>query len=140
MYLHGSMPLWMNRWLGAGLLTPLNKHEPIPGQPLDARPTKADDADVAYAHRALQRLVADTVRGVNAIQQVGSGVKSGVEVFALGLKLERERAVLENEDLVIVSMDLKNAHNSYFRDMTQKELETLDGSNPHIAMLERNCP
>ena len=54
-YLNCSMPFWLRRQLGSGLLTPLAKAEAAPGETADARPTKAEDIDTALWCQALQR-------------------------------------------------------------------------------------
>ena len=46
-YLNCSMPPWLRRQLGSGLLKPLAKAEAAPGVAVDARPTKAEDIDIA---------------------------------------------------------------------------------------------
>ena len=46
-YLNCSIPPWLQRQLGSGLLTPLAKAEAAPGETADARPTKAEDIDTA---------------------------------------------------------------------------------------------
>ena len=54
-YLGCSMPPWLRRQFGSGLLTPLAKAEAAPGRTVDARPTKAEDIDTALWCQALQR-------------------------------------------------------------------------------------
>ena len=53
-YLNGTMPPWLRRQLGSGLLTPLAKEPPVTGETPDSRPTKAEDIDTALWCKALQ--------------------------------------------------------------------------------------
>ena len=144
LYLDCTIPAWFRRQLGAGLLTPLAKAEPTPGQTVDARPTKAEDIDTALWCQALQRALtprpADdgSVTGVRSHlepQQLAVGVSGGCEILALGMKLKLDHANRHNASMVILSIDLKNAHNAFNRLEAQRALEKLSDHDPSLSSL-----
>ena len=135
LYLTGTMPRWLNRILGAGLLTPLIKKAPIEGEEVDARPTKAEDSDTALWCQALARSNVKNLREALAPQQVAVGVPAGCELLTLGLRLLVEKAIeTGDEDWVMVALDLKNAHNTSFRDKTQEQIEALIANFPALGL------
>ena len=133
------MPPWLRRQFGSGLLTPLAKAEAAPGETVDARPTKAEDIDTALWCQALQRLHTPKPKNGAAVegirkhlqpQQLSVGVSGGCDILVLGLKLKIEEAVSKGPKRVLVSLDLKNAHNSFNRREAQEALEALAAADP----------
>ena len=57
---------------------------------------------------------------------------SGCEIKIIGAKLIIEQAIIKLEDLVLVCLDLKNAHNAYKRSGAQ---ECLDGAGPGLKTI-----
>ena len=143
-YLDCSMPPWLRRQFGSGLLTPLAKAEAAPGETVDARPTKAEDTDTALWCQALQRshtpkpkngAAAEGIRKHLQPQQLSVGVSGGCDILVLGLKLKIEEAVSKGLKRVLVSLDLKNAHNSFNRREAQEALEALAAADPSLRSL-----
>ena len=121
-YLNCSMPPWLGRQLGSGLLKSLAKAEASPGETANARPTKAEDIDTALWCQALQRChtpkpkpgeAIDGIRKHLQPQQLSDGVSGGCQILVLGLKLKTEEAVSKGLKRVLVSHDLKNSHNIF---------------------------
>ena len=90
----------------------------MPGEPFDARPTKAEDIDTALWCKAIQRLhtpkpkpgeAIDGIRKHLQPQQLSVGVSGGCQILVLGLKLKIEEAISKGLRRVLVSLDLKNA-------------------------------
>lgn len=144
LYLDCSMPPWLRRQLGSGILTPLAKIEATDGETVDARPTKAEDIDTALWCQALQRgltpkpKAGEKVQGIRAHlepQQLSVGVSGGCDVLIFGLKLKIEEAVSKGLPRVLVSLDLKNAHNSFNRRKAQEALEALAATDPSLRSL-----
>ena len=116
LYLSRKLPPWLRTLLGGGLLTPLNKVEPVPSRSPDARPVKAEDLDTSLFCKALARDLTPAVKEVVIPQQLGVGVRGGVELVAVGLKIEYTNAVAKNVVEVFAQEDVENAHNEYDRD------------------------
>ena len=138
-YLKCSMPHWLRRQLGSGLLTPLAKAEAAAGETVDARPTKAEDIDTALWCQALQRShtpkpktgeVLEGIRKYLQPQQLSVGVSGGCQILVLGLKLKIEEAISKGLRRVLVSPDLKNAQNPFNRREAQEALESLAATDP----------
>mmetsp|Transcript_44298 Transcript_44298/g.56727 ORF Transcript_44298/g.56727 Transcript_44298/m.56727 type:complete len:604 (+) Transcript_44298:1667-3478(+) len=125
------MQPWLIRKLGAGLLTPLFKNE----TGSDARPTKAEDTDTALWSKAVQLHSVEPLCEHLKPQQMGVGVKGGVETLVLGLAISREVACNNGEDHIIMALDLKNAHNEYDRVEAQAEIEKAADECPHLSSL-----
>ena len=96
LYLSRKLPPWLRTCLGGGLLTPLNKVEPDPSRSPDARPVKAEDLDTSLYCKALARDLTPAVKEVVIPQQLGVGVRGGVELVAVALKIEYTNAVEKN--------------------------------------------
>ena len=133
------MPPWLRRQLGSGLLTPLAKAEAVPGETVDARPTKAEDTDTALWCQALQRChtpkpmpgeAIDGIRKHLQHQQPSVGVSGGCQILVLSLKLKTEEAISKGLRRALVSLDLKNSHNTLNSRKAQEALETLAATGP----------
>jgi hypothetical protein len=110
LYLKKGLAPWVRRILGGGLLTPLNKHAPPTN---DARPVKAEDFDTSSWCQAFAREIALIVVGHIGPQQLGIGVPGGIELYVHdGLKIKFELAVRDGVEVVLVTIDVNNAHNS----------------------------
>ena len=57
--------------------------------------------------------------------------------MVLGLKLKIEEAISKGLKSVLVSLDLKNAHNAFNRREAQEALETLAAIDPSLRPLVR---
>ena len=134
-YLSLKLPAWLRALLGGGLLTALNKNEPVPGQTPDARPVKAEDSDTSAWCKALGRVCTLAVQEYVAPQQFGVGVSGGVELYVHGFKILYEEAVRNNEEVVIVPIDIKNAHNDFPRQLAQVELIAAAHLDPRLIPL-----
>jgi hypothetical protein len=121
-YLAMGMPAWLRACLGGGLLTALNKSAPVSDQVPDARPVKAEDSDTSMWCKALARFQEAYVRNVVIPQQLGVGVAGGQELYVHGFNLKIEKATKDGRLLVVITVDIKNAHNSFDRIMTQEML------------------
>ena len=55
--------------------------------------------------------------------------------MVLGLKLKIEKAISKDLKRVLVSLDLKNSHNSFNRREAQEALETLAATDPPLRPL-----
>jgi len=119
LYLKKGLAPWVRRILGGGLLTPLNKHAPPTN---DARPVKAEDFDTSSWCQAFARKIAPIVVGHIGPQQLGIGVPGGIELYIHGLKIKFELAVRDGVEVVLVTIDVNNAHNSTPRALAQKNL------------------
>ena len=86
-YASGRLPRWVIRSLNGGLLTPLVKKPPPEGMKPDARPTNARDVDVTLPLKAIQRKAGPALLKRLGPQQLGVGVKNGVELKILGMKI-----------------------------------------------------
>ena len=75
------------------------------------RALKAEDFDTSAWTKALARSVASTVRDTVQPQQLG--VSGGVGTLDLGLMLCFVQQIANGVTAVAVSVDLKNAHNSF---------------------------
>ena len=73
--------------------------------------------------KALVRTAASTVRDTFQPLQLGFGVSGGVETLVLGLRLWFEKQVANSVTAVVVSIDLKNAHNSFSRTKCMEALK-----------------
>ena len=117
MYLSSKMVPWVRRLLGGGLLTPLNKKEPeLDPDKDEARPVKAEDFDVAAWTKASAHSSKKAVGRLVQPQQLAIGVAGGVEMIIISFKLMLELVVKHGGgDIVIIAIDIINAHNSYDR-------------------------
>ena len=115
LYLIAMILPWMRLTLGGGALTPISKEQFALGGGPDARPVKAEDPDTGAWTRALARKAASAVRDTAHPQQLGAGVSGGAETLVLGLRLWFEQQVANGMTAVAVSVDLKNALNSFSR-------------------------
>ena len=105
---------------------------------MDARPTKAEDIDTSLWCKALQRdLTKEVLKdgGPLAPQQLSVGVKGTCNILVLGLKLKIEEAMKLGHCKVLVSLDLKNAHNAFNRRKAQEALETAAAADPRLRPL-----
>ena len=134
-YLSLQLPAWLRALLGGGLLTALNKNEPVPGQIPDARPVKAEDSDTSAWCKALGRVSTPAVQEKVAPQQLGVGVSGGVELYVHGFKILYEVAVRSGMEVVIVAIDIKNAHNDFPRQAAQVELIAAAHLDPRLIPL-----
>ena len=121
-YLSMGMPAWLRACLGGGLLTALNKSAPVPDQTPDARPVKAEDSDTSLWCKSLARFTELSVRNEVVPQQLGVGVSGGLDLYVHGGNMKAERATSTGEKLVMIAVDIKNAHNSFDRVLTQTTL------------------
>ena len=115
-----------------------------PGETVDARPTKAEDIDTALWCKALQRFhtpkpkpggAIDGIRKHLQPQQLPVGVSGGCQILVLGPKLKIEEATSKSLRRALVSLDLKNAHNTFNRRKAQEALETLAATDPSLRPL-----
>jgi hypothetical protein len=113
----------------------LNKKAVVEGVETDARPTKAEDTDTALWCKAVQLAAVEPLCDHLAPQQLGVGVKSGVEILVLGLALSLEEACRKGDDHIIMALDLKNAHNEYDRIAAQAEIEEAADKCPDLNSL-----
>jgi len=73
-------------------------------------------------------------------QQLGVGVSGGCEIKVIGAKLKIEEAQRDGTHLVLVCLDLKNAHNEYCRAGAQAALDEhgqQDDCLKHLAQAHR---
>jgi len=133
----GRFPRWLTRSLNAGLITPLVKKPPAEGQTPDARPTNARDADVTLPLKAIQRKATPALRRLVGPQQLGVGVKNGVELKILGMKILADLHKAEGSPFVVVLVDLKNAHNAYDRNKAQTALDEAAAAEPELRDIAR---
>ena len=134
-YLSLQLPAWLRALLGGGLLTALNKNEPVPGQMSDARPVKAENGDTSSWCKALGRASTPAVQEKVAPQQLGVGVSGGVELYVHGFKIKYEVAVRDGVEVFIVAIDIKNAHNDFPRQEAQVELIAAAHLDPRLIPL-----
>ena len=80
---------------------------------------KAEDSDTSSWCKSLGRGLATAVKEAVAPQQFGVGVTGGVELYIQGFKIKFERAMQDNRAAAIVTIDVKNAHNSFPRHSAQ---------------------
>ena len=135
LYISMGMPAWLRACLGGGLLTALNKATPVPEIMPDARPVKAEDSDTSLWCKALARITEGSVRSEVIPQQLGVGVKGGQELYVHGANIKAQKATDDGVPLVIIAVDVKNAHNSFDRVLTQKALIEKASSNPGLIPL-----
>ena len=70
-----------------------------------------------------------------APQQLGVGVSGGVELYVHGFKILYEVAVRSGMEVVIVAIDIKNAHNDFPRQAAQVELIAAAHLDPRLIPL-----
>ena len=126
------MPTWLRQMLNSGLITLLDKKPAPDGQTPDARPTNARDIDISIWLKTIQRRGNAAARALVVTQQLAVGVTSGCEIKIIGAKLIIEQAIRKLEDLVLVCLDLKNAHNAYRQSGAQ---ECLDGAGQGLKTI-----
>ena len=139
-YFSCEMPTWLRKALNGGLLTPLVKKIAPEGETPDARPTNARDIDVSIWLKTIQRKANHAARKALEPQQLGVAVSGGCEIKVIGDKLKIEEAQREGTQLVLVCLDLKNAHNEYSRAGAQTALDHLGLQNDslkHLAQAHR---
>ena len=139
-YFSCEMPTWLRKALNGGLLTPLVKKIAPEGETPDARPTNARDIDVSIWLKTIQRKANHAARKALEPQQLGVAVSGGCEIKVIGDKLKIEEAQREGIQLVLVCLDLKNAHNEYSRAGAQTALDHLGLQNDslkHLAQAHR---
>ena len=134
-YVTGQMPAWLRRCLGGGLLSPLCKEEPTPGQTVDARPTKAEDCDTSVWSAALQKELCSAVRDKVTPEQLGVGVSGGCEAHALCPKLEISEATRNGKLIASATIDIANAHNEFARDFAIDEMNAQAKADPRLGPL-----
>ena len=126
LYLSNSMPSWLYALFGTGLLVPIHKKQPVDNQDPDARPVCMESgADVLLWCKAASRALVPAVMRQVMPQQLAIGLSGGVDALILGTKLIVEQAKKSGEKLVVVGLDLKNAHNSFSREATREAVEKL---------------
>ncbi len=106
-------------WL-AGRLIPLRDKST-----LKIRPIAVSECIMRLANRAISKLFKDQILKVLAPIQLGYGVNSGSEVIVHLLQTYAKDIVSSEEELVIKSLDLKNAFNSVSRDAIYKGVKDL---------------
>jgi hypothetical protein len=121
-YLSMGMPAWLRACLGGGLLTALNKSAPVLNETPDARPVKAEDSDTSLWCKALARFTEVPVRNEVIPQQLGAGVSGGQDLYVHGGNMKAEKATLVGDPLVMIAVDVKNAHNSFDRVLTKMKI------------------
>ena len=126
----------MRRVLGCVVLTPLNKHAP-PAH--DARPVKAEDFDTSSWCQAFARKLAPIVAEHTGPQQLGIGVRGGIELYIHGLKIHYEIAVRDGVEVVFIKIDVVNAHNSFPRALAQQNLIDRAKNDPRLIPLAVAC-
>ena len=136
-YAGGRLPRWVTRSLNGGLLTPLVKKPPPEGQNPDARPTNARGIDVTLPLKAIQRKAGPALLRQVGPQQLGVGVKNGVELKILGMKMLICFHRADGTPFVIVLIDLKNAHNEYDRRKAQTALDEAAAADPELRDIAR---
>jgi len=107
--------------LGGGLLTPLDKVEPVPTRSPDARPVNAEDLDTSHCCKPLARDLTPAVKEAVIPQQLGAGVRGGVELVAVALKIEYTNSVEMNVVGVFAQEDVEDVHNECDRDKAQED-------------------
>jgi hypothetical protein len=68
-------------------------------------------------------------------QQLGVGVRGGVELVAVALKIEYTNAVANNVAGLFAQDDVENAHNEYNRDKAQEAIIAAAHKNPRLIKL-----
>jgi hypothetical protein len=126
------MPTWLRQVLNSGLITPLVKKPAPDGQTQDLRPTNARDIDISIWLKTIQRRGNAAARALVVTQQLAVGVTGGCEIEINGAKLLIEQAIRKLKNLVLVCLDLKNAHNAYKRSGAQ---ECLDEAGPDLKTI-----
>ena len=101
----------------------------------DARPVKAENGDTGSWCKALGRASTPAVQEKVAPQQLGVGVSGGVELYVHGFKIKYEVAVRDGVEVVIVAIDIKNAHNDFPRQEAQVELIAAAHLDPRLIPL-----
>jgi hypothetical protein len=135
LYLNCSLPPWVRAILGTGLLTPLNKTLPNLDGTVDARPVKAEDTDTSVWVKTLARSQTPFVRNRVTPQQLGVGIRGGVQLQAIGLKLKYDEAVRLQLPRVLVVSDIKNAHNSFDRTKCRSNIFAAVSEDPSLSPL-----
>ena len=90
--------------------------------------------------QTIQRKANTAARAVLEPQQLGVAVSGGCEIKVIGAKLKIEEAQREGIHIVLVCLDLKNAHNEYCRAGAQAALDELgqqDDCLKHLAQAHR---
>ena len=134
-YLTGGFSPWFRRILGGGLLTPLNKVSPDAGTTPDQRPVRSEDSDTSAYCRALAREMAGPVKDAVIPQQLGIQIPDGIGTLIHGLRMEVEGAIARQEPLVFVTLDIKNAHNDFPRDVAMRKAIAAAQSDPRLIPL-----
>jgi hypothetical protein len=134
-YLTATMPPWLRKLFGGGLLTPLCKEAPVEGMPVDARPTKAEDSDTAVWTATLHKEHCPKVKRKVLPEQLGVGVSGGCEMHALGPKLEKSKAERNSDPFASALVDLINAHNEFKRAEAIRELQAAADGDPSLTPL-----
>jgi uncharacterized short protein YbdD (DUF466 family) len=136
-YLSGAMPPWLRRHLGAGCLTALSKEVTVPGTVPDARPVKAEDFDASAWTKAAQQRLTPALMQVLTPKQLGVGVSGGVELMAWGLKMWHEKCISRGIRAVAVSLDIANAHNTFYRESSIEALNSMADVDETLQPLPR---
>ena len=134
----GCLPRWVIRSLNGGLLTPLVKKPPPEGQTPDARPANARDIDVTLFLKAIQGKAAPALLRLVGAQQLGVGVKNGVELKVIGMKILICFHKADGTPFVIVLIDLKNAYNARDRSKAQAALDEAAVADPELQGISRD--
>ncbi len=129
--------MWVIRSLNGGLLTPLVKKPTPEGQSPDARPANAQDVDVTLPLKAIQRKAAPALLRLVGPQQLGVGVKNGVELKVLGMKILIYLHKVNGTGFVSDIIDLKNAHNAHDRKNAQVALDEAAAADPELRDIAR---
>jgi hypothetical protein len=75
------------------------------------------------------------VKDIVTPQQLGIGIRGGVQLQTIGLKLKYDEAVRLQLPRVLVVSDIKNAHNSFDRVKCRDNIAAVVSQNPLIAPL-----
>jgi hypothetical protein len=107
---------------------PLVKKRPQPGREPDVRPVALAEVLLRAVHRALNDAVAPVVAPELAPQQVSIGVSNGIAILVHGVRMLLEC----KRDMVVVKIDLDNAHNAYSRSVSLRRMAAIP-SLQHIV-------
>jgi hypothetical protein len=135
MYLNGKMPSWARCLLGGGLLTPLNKEEPVPNESPDSRPVKAEDSDTAIWCKSLLGNHIQQVKEIVTPQQLAISVSGGCEMAAITANVKYIESRAMDETRIMVKLDVRNGHNSFGRKAAIEALQQAAFDNTTLVPL-----
>jgi hypothetical protein len=114
----------------------LNRAKPEGNEPPQCRPVAAGDIERRVSDKVIFTEAQNAIRTQLLPQQLGVGIRAGVQLYIWAAKLELEMCLRDGSDQIFIKLDQKNAHNSYSRAAAQRALEAIPGAR-RMAELHR---